>query len=143
MAAAPASPLPLTANTIIEWLHSDTAAFMALKDQDKSALLARIHEAFNTAAARTDADLFRLIMSFVAMPRCPPDVALAASGFKMTQKRLRKCKHNFIDNAGLHVCNANCKVFLDVIPVYKVKVLPKPYPPFKKIVSEMPGIHNK
>lgn len=62
MAAAPTPPtLPLTADTLLEWLAGDVAAFQGLKDQDKGALLART-----------------------------PDAASAASGFKATQNKLHK-----------------------------------------------------
>ncbi len=72
--------LPLTPKktTSMVW-KDDTLALQALSSHDKSALLARIRTCFVVPEKKTDDDLFRTIMSYIASPKCPEKVADAAN----------------------------------------------------------------
>lgn len=142
-AGSPAPQLVFNAKNLFTWLEADSAALQTLTDQDKGGFLGRIRQHFAIPEKMPDLSLFRSTMACIKLPSCPKGIASKAAGFKTSKSRVRKRKRNFIDDAGLHVSDADRKAFLDTIPVYKVKALPTPYPPFKKIVSETPGIHKK
>lgn len=139
----PPPPVPLTGDSLLEWIQGDALSLQALKDQNKGALLERIRRSFATPKGTSDTTLFRQFMSYTKLPHCPKKIATSAAGFKATKERVRKRKRNFIDEANLHVCDADRKAFLATIPVHVVEPLKKPYPPFGKIVSETPTIHSK
>ena len=145
MAAAPPAKA-FSAKNIFEWIPADSVVLKALAGIDKNVLLERVRSSFAIPESTSDITLFRQLMSFFKLPGCPESAVAFSNGFKITKKRLHKRKRNFIYACGLHVSSPEREAFLldeNKVPTYTLSPLKKPYPPFKKIVSETPEIHAK
>lgn len=95
----------LKRHELLEWLEHDKDARQDLFDRKKGAFMQRTRERFPAVKDTSNEDLFRRVMSWIASPRCPEELARAAEVYKDTRKKTRTAQRHF--NAGLKALNTS------------------------------------